>query len=734
MDTKTTAFAEPLSLSLRALPRDDSDTKSLPSLIARINRQRGAFRNVTESGLEGEIDSSASVVDADPEDVTDIDGTETSVEGDRPKEDLLTVKEEILKQIGQAHNEAYAALDFISLLLSKHTPRQAEISMSSFIKQQVPLGTLGAEKVLAPKLSDSEREDDKAVSRGWKLGAFHSAADLILSSAIRLEKEVERETKYWEQVLAVSRRGWSLCRQPREKHTLGVRYGFREAANEFRDRGLASLRRGEDGNIIFDQGYSNSIPKTIRVRIENGDKNLTGSSRVTSAFTADASVEDHILQARNTIYDEELLHEISREARLLGNQSVRNIGSALAFNDSGRRFLIDLIPLEDQEGVSTQSMLSEDDSLANATALALRVLLSHAHRQNLRRRSQIPPPVTERKRTTPAYFLLRPILSHLSHQSAIRSVVRYLDSLTASLGSAGLGAKYNIRIATHSALAADGTYSKSRSMVEDVIQAVIDRLDSSVDITVGGSAGINVKMRTQMRPPNLGTEYLISVSKVAGAPESMRIDSEEETERYIDHLITMSITEEVASYSRAPDTSAFPRSADADINVDGETGWVRSAQMNELQKTFKNTGKSKLMVFQVSSGTIRLRCGWMGGKSGQVDEAYLWDGKANGETRKPLREVVKLAGTHETARSQEPRPIETERENEDDRCDPGLKHASPFMHAETANRLTCSSMANGRNLSSQPLILVATPGSPLFEEEPQEGFAPTDFDRGLDGA
>ena len=58
--------------------------------------------------------------------------------------------------------------------------------------------------------------------------SLNNAADSLLKSASRLEEEVEKETRYWSQALAVKEKGWSLSRLPREKHTLGVRYGFLE--------------------------------------------------------------------------------------------------------------------------------------------------------------------------------------------------------------------------------------------------------------------------------------------------------------------------------------------------------------------------------------------------------------------------------------------------------------------------------------------------------------------------
>lgn len=124
--------------------------------------------------------------------------------------------------------ETLYALDFISLLLSKETPRQAEISMSPHLKQTVPFGSLGLDITRLPPLSESEKREAELVSQGWKLEGLASAADSLLRSATRLEKEMEQETRYWEQVLAVKQEGWSICRLPRERHTLGVRYGFAE--------------------------------------------------------------------------------------------------------------------------------------------------------------------------------------------------------------------------------------------------------------------------------------------------------------------------------------------------------------------------------------------------------------------------------------------------------------------------------------------------------------------------
>ena len=115
----------------------------------------------------------------------------------------------------------------ISLLISKASPAQAQTTLSPFLKSAVPLGSFGTEHIQAVAKA-SQIQDEKTVSLGWKLESLNNAADSILKSATRLEEEMRKETEYWEQAMSLQDKGWSVCRLPRERHTLGVRYGFLE--------------------------------------------------------------------------------------------------------------------------------------------------------------------------------------------------------------------------------------------------------------------------------------------------------------------------------------------------------------------------------------------------------------------------------------------------------------------------------------------------------------------------
>jgi mediator of RNA polymerase II transcription subunit 17 len=120
------------------------------------------------------------------------------------------------------------ALDFVSLLISKDQPNQASLSISPFLREHVGMGTLGADKVQVSRATEAQKEDNRRVAKGWKIQNLNKTADSILASATRLEKEIELETAYWKQALAISENGWAICRLPNEKHTLGVRFAFLE--------------------------------------------------------------------------------------------------------------------------------------------------------------------------------------------------------------------------------------------------------------------------------------------------------------------------------------------------------------------------------------------------------------------------------------------------------------------------------------------------------------------------
>jgi len=101
-----------------------------------------------------------------------------------------------------ASNTAMLTLDTLSLLLSKQNPTQASVTLSQQLRDMVGIG--------------------------WTLMEINKTRNAAEAASSFLEREVDTESRYWEEVMAVKKAGWSMCRVPQERHTLGVRFGFSE--------------------------------------------------------------------------------------------------------------------------------------------------------------------------------------------------------------------------------------------------------------------------------------------------------------------------------------------------------------------------------------------------------------------------------------------------------------------------------------------------------------------------
>ncbi|KAF7165143.1 hypothetical protein CNMCM6106_001383 [Aspergillus hiratsukae] len=549
-------MADRFTLPLRPLTEERDWPDPLPVEIAQINAQWGSFRDVSEETLRAKIEEEKSQEYAIDED--EGEGAGAELDTTERLDQLYKRRAEISQFAMQAHMEAMFALDFISLLLSKHTPRQAETSMSAYLKQVAPLGSLEAEVISPPPKSEAAVRDPKTVSRGWRLQNFNAAADKLLKSASRLENEVASETRYWQEVLAVKDKGWKLCRLPREGQALGVQYGFLEATPIFRDRGLAALRRSEDGALILDKGLVPTKAKTVRIRVKDHGI-ITGSSKPHRSAAQDPdSIEGRILQARDTLYEEELFHELFREARIMGSQGVTTRQNLIQCPVSEEQdILLDLVDPDHEayaDGDETKS--EEHNVLADALAHSIRILLCYAHRQNLRRRTQPPPPLTPKRRHIPEYLLLRPIMAYLQHSFHVRWLESFMKDVYGVLQSAGLSC--NFTAAPYSSV---NLFNIDRSgpKVEGLIRQFLLPLDStfSADLLMPQSS-FKVKTRTNLSVPPFGTLFEISLNlpHYPGVHAPNRIGLHDQAATIITHFIMLDIVAAIESQTSAASSIA----------------------------------------------------------------------------------------------------------------------------------------------------------------------------------
>ncbi|KAG5978153.1 hypothetical protein E4U54_007052, partial [Claviceps lovelessii] len=214
-------------LSLRPFPVADRAPKNLAEFIARVNTQPGGFRAVTEEKLRDEIKAreTPAAADSDPEDV---DMSDAGHDEDQVSKDPSLARIEVLKNIEIASNTAMLTLDSLSLLLSKQSPTQAGLTLSQQLRDMVGIGTLGADRLDEPTAKPNKTADEEEVAVGLTLMQINQARDAAEQAGQFLQREVEAENKYWQDVVAVKQAGWAICRVPNERHRLGVKFGFSE--------------------------------------------------------------------------------------------------------------------------------------------------------------------------------------------------------------------------------------------------------------------------------------------------------------------------------------------------------------------------------------------------------------------------------------------------------------------------------------------------------------------------
>lgn len=443
------------------------------------------------------------------------------------------------------------ALDFVSLLLSKYAPRQAETSMSAFLKQVAPLGSLSAEVVNPPAKPEAATKDISTVSRGWRIQNFNSASAKLLDAASRLESEVTSEAQYWNEVLAVKEKGWKICRLPQNRQALGVQYGFLEATPIFRDRGLASLRRSENGHLVLDKGLIPSGSRFVRARVKQRN-GISSSSRPSQSVPSDpGSVEFQILQARDSVFEEELFHELTREARTMASSGVTIHQDHIRVPASDdTEVLLDLVDASDDRLYTNEEADTSDHLLADGLAHSIRILLAFAHRQNLLRRTQVPSPLGGQKRPNLEYPLLRPALAYFQHLSHVRWLESFLRDIYTVLKSSGLQTS-DFTMKTFVKESMGPATSPSQSL-ETFLQKSLQSVKSVFQGTLLNSGTFEVAIRTTLLAPPFGTAYNVSLTPTAFPdmkPPGI-LSLKDEVEAAITHIMLLDIVGSIASHRK----------------------------------------------------------------------------------------------------------------------------------------------------------------------------------------
>ena len=285
------------------------------------------------------------------------------------------------------------------------------------------------------------------------------------------------------------------------------------------------------------------------MRLLHQGKQIASSMTTAPKPLMDDSVEAEILNARNSIFDEELHHEIHREARNLVNQGVRCVGTSVLIPfESNKQLEIDLVSTEDNTlDNAAEDTIGSSRMVENAT-IVLRILLSYAHRQNLRSRSKKPPALRESKPPRRLYPILKPVVEYLQHRSHVRALQTFLAEVRATIGRAGLNLTVGTTESSYdiASISAAATKSEDYSKVEALVQQLTSPLHSTIAINIiDGSTVVNLDIQTTLSLPEGTTFNVVNKefplqSPISQLPQSTQYTTLVDVENYITFLTMLS--------------------------------------------------------------------------------------------------------------------------------------------------------------------------------------------------
>ncbi len=390
-----------------------------------------------------------------------------------------------------------------------------------------------------------------------------------------------------------------------------------------------------------------SRSRRLRIRILYDGVPIASDEEVDEAKTEDMPMERLILQARNSIFDEELYHELNREARNLTNQGVRCVGDAIILPyEADKQLGIDLVPLGGTDPTISPTMESNanretphgDDIIVKSIAISLRILLSYAHHQNLARRSQPPPPIRETKPPRLIYPILKPILEIMRHRSDVQSARTFLENLGKNLLEAKLnfqieGSKISPGLAKLPSLATSTSTSATKALVNSLITPLRSSIKTHLPSNV---TALKLELHTNFLPPTMGTNYQATIiscppaSPLANLPQIMHFSSPSALEDHILHILTLDL---LSVISTNPATGS-------ELTI---------ASPHDGQLIRKNRARKTTQTCTILVGKERLSLEWRSVGGGRdFSRALRWgEGKEEGNGGKGLLEVIKEAMNEE---------------------------------------------------------------------------------------
>lgn len=200
------------------------------------------------------------------------------------------------------------------------------------------------------------------------------------------------------------------------------------------------MKRENKGSLSFQTEVSKrtKVVKVTLFQILGGERIKVGVSSsicgVGILSEEEGNVETDIKNARNLLFEEELFHQMTMEARGLASHRVQVVDHKIIIN-----LYDEILEVEYTDINNTNLDIGKSvkySTRANYICAVFRILLSNLHRRNLQKRRQLPVNIiTNDLSKKSGVYILQPLIAHVLHEKIMKRTRKALELLVqTSLG------------------------------------------------------------------------------------------------------------------------------------------------------------------------------------------------------------------------------------------------------------------------------------------------------------
>lgn len=197
---------------------------NLEDFISLVLKERKvSFKDLTVESLQQNDEPSVEDVDMEEDNIIELS---KGIEYEKLTiEQFEKLKKEAFNAIGSAINESSLLLELVSLLLSGPKPKQGLMTMSPYLKQHLPAGSVNSDKISIKQMLNTDIVKNYLTKMAWKLQTMGNVEKYNDYNFQKLNEQMLIENKYWSIIADSGLFQKGALIKNYSNNTLGVKYG-----------------------------------------------------------------------------------------------------------------------------------------------------------------------------------------------------------------------------------------------------------------------------------------------------------------------------------------------------------------------------------------------------------------------------------------------------------------------------------------------------------------------------